>query len=189
MLATTRTGPRYEGLKVTREQYLDLPDDGYKYDVIDGVMHMSPSAFYPHNRVAVKLARLIDDYLEANNLGETVPETDVLLPDGGDPLRPDISVLLNESFDKVYGHIHGAPDIVVEVLSESSRERDLDLDLKADRYLTTGVKEYWIADPDAHALQIWVNDNKRAWQRRQGEAVKSDILAQLRIDQSWIFGK
>ena len=187
MLATTRTGPRYEGLKVTREQYLDLPDDGYKYDVIDGVMHMSPSAFYPHNRVAAKILRLLDDYLEANNLGETVPETDVFLPDGGDPLRPDISVLLNASLDKVYGHIHGAPDIVVEVLSESTRERDLDV--KADRYLATGVQEYWVADPEAKTLEIWVNDEKRVWLRRKDPEIKSQVLPGLKIDTGWIFGK
>ncbi|MDW8307732.1 MAG: Uma2 family endonuclease, partial [Leptospiraceae bacterium] len=86
-------------------------------------------------------------------------------PDGGDPLRPDISLILNENLHIVKTHLHGTPDLVCEVLSAASRERDLGV--KAERYLKCGVKEYWIADPDAKTLQIWYNAGSH-WEKAEG---------------------
>ncbi|MCS6972793.1 MAG: Uma2 family endonuclease, partial [Leptospiraceae bacterium] len=163
--ATIAVSPRYQGLPVTREEYLDLEEDGFKYDVIDGVMQMAPSPSFEHNDAESALITVLRNYLQRKPIGKAVIETDVFLPDGGDPLRPDISLILNENLHIVKTHIHGTPDLVCEVLSAATRERDLGV--KAERYLKCGVKEYWIADPDNKTLQVWYNA-KDHWEKVQG---------------------
>jgi Uma2 family endonuclease len=66
-------------------------------------------------------------------------------------------VLLSEKQNKVKMHIHGSPDMVVEILSPSTR--NIDLRVKSDRYLNCGVKEYWIVDPKEKTISVWRNEN------------------------------
>jgi len=176
--------PKYHGMKVTREIYLDLEDDGYKYDMIDGVLYMSPSAFFEHNRIIFRICGFLNDYFKKNQIAEAVPETDVFLPDRGDVLRPDISVILKENYDIIKGHIHGVPDIVFEVLSSSTRTRDLGI--KADRYLKNGVKEYFIIDPENKTISLWQNNNKIDWQKLENNRA-SYILPDFKLIEPEIF--
>ncbi|MDH4199714.1 MAG: Uma2 family endonuclease [Spirochaetia bacterium] len=179
--------PMYEGLKVTREEYLDLEEDGFKYDMINGVLVMSPSPFFDHNDVLTEIASLFRNFLRKMHIGKCVVETDVYLPDGGDVLRPDISVILKENYGIIKGHIHGVPDIVVEILSNATIKRDLGV--KADRYLSNGVKEYWIVDPDEKTIELWINTTPDSpgstgsqgtttnlWNKKEGGILKSSIL-------------
>jgi Uma2 family endonuclease len=176
--------PRYENLRVTREEYLDLVEDGFRYDMIDGVLQMSPSPEFEHAKNGNKLNFKILQYLEKNPIAEVVMECDVLLPDGGDVLRPDIIVILNENMNKVKMHIHGAPDIVAEVLSPSTRNRDLGT--KADRYLNCGVKEYWIVDPKEKSISVWRNEGT-VWKKETGEVLQSNVLLGLEVRNKDIF--
>lgn len=112
-------------------------------------------------------------------------ECDVLLPDGGDVLRPDIIVLLNENMNKFKMHIHGAPDIIAEVLSPSTRNRDLGI--KATRYLNCGVKEYWIVDPKEKSISVWRNEGTD-WKKESGDVLQSNVLPGLEIKSKKIFG-
>ena len=66
-------------------------------------------------------------------------------------------MLLSEKQNKVKMHIHGSPDMVVEILSPSTR--NIDLRVKSDRYLNCGVKEYWIVDPKEKTISVWRNEN------------------------------
>ncbi len=176
--------PRYENLRVTREEYLDLEEDGFRYDMIDGVLQMSPSPEFEHANFGNNLNLLFGTYLKIHKIGKVVMECDVLLPDGGDVVRPDISVILNENMNKVKMHIHGAPDIVAEVLSPSTKNRDLGV--KADRYLNCGVKEYWIVDPKEKSISVWRNEN-RVWKKETGNILQSDVLHGLKIVSKDIF--
>ena len=121
----TENRPRYDGWAVTREEYLDLEEDGYKYDVVEGVMHLTPSASSDHGNSQIRFAFLLESYLKTNRAGKAFLEVDVFLPDGGDPLRPDISFVVGERLNIIKTHIHGAPDLVCEVLSDRTATRDL----------------------------------------------------------------
>lgn len=177
----TSAKPRYQGWKVTREEYLDLTDDGFKYDVVHGEMRLAPSPSFQHGNIFVRIAAILGQYLEVHKTGSAVGEIDVFLPDGGDVVRPDLSFLLNENLNKVKTHIHGAPDLVCEILSESTRERDLGE--KADRYLKCGVKEYWIIDPERKSIQLWLNGTEK-WEKKESETLDSQTLPGLRISQT-----
>jgi len=181
--------PLYEGRRITREEYLDLPDDGYKYDMIQGVLHMSPSPFFEHCYAVSQFIYLLTGYLKKKPVGFAVSEIDILLPDGGDILRPDISFLFKEHKDIIIGHIHGVPDLICEVLSQKTATRDFGE--KAERYLKNGVKEYYILDPRDKSMQIWLN-RKTKWEKiicQKGDMLKSQILQGFHISAEEIFSE
>ncbi|MBE7439794.1 MAG: Uma2 family endonuclease [Spirochaetales bacterium] len=173
MATESKIASRYAGMRVTREQYLDLEEDGFAYEVVDGVMQLSPSPLFEHNDLLSGFLFAIRSFLREKPMGRAVVETDVLLPDGGDPLRPDLSFILKENMYIVQSHIHGAPDLVCEVISLSSRDRDLGE--KADRYLKCGVKEYWILDPKNRLIALWIN-RQDGWEKKSGESLESELL-------------
>lgn len=178
---TEHAGPRYHGLPVTREQYLDLPDDDYSYDMVQGVLFVAPSAEPEHGRVQVRFASVLDQHLRRHPVGVAMVEVDVLFPDGGDVLRPDVSFVLEERRSVLLKHIHGAPDLVAEVLSDSTADRDLST--KAGRYLANGVREYWIVDPRNRTVQLWLN-RKTHWEKRSVRILQSEMLPGFEIDQA-----
>jgi len=183
-LTLTQNKPRYEGVKVTREEYLDLDEDGYKYDMIQGVLTMAPSPHFEHNELEINFAVQLKKNLTLTNKGRVSVETDVFLPDGGDVLRPDISFILHENMGIVKTHIHGTPDLVCEVLSNATRRRDLGE--KADRYLKNGVKEYWILDPVEKTMELWLNRGA-AWEKKSGRQISSELLPGFEVKSEDIF--
>ncbi len=190
MIRPLTTGPRYAGLRVTREEYLDLDEDpDYRYDVIDGVMHVSPSPNADHSGAAGEFFFALRRFLEVHPVGKAYIELDVLLPDGGDPLRPDIQFIATEHLNIVKNHVHGTPDLVVEILSDSTDHRDLGP--KSDRYLQCGVQEYWILDPRNRTLRVRYNEGQgedRRWNEVAGERPKSRLLDGFQVTVKQIFG-
>ncbi len=165
--------PRYVGRKVTREMYLDLEDDGFKYDMVDGVLQLAPSGFSEHAETQSEVAAELVNRRGKKRAFRVFTELDVLLPDGGDVVRPDVCVVMKERADIIFKHIHGAPDLVVEILSDSTAEKDLGQ--KAERYRKCGVKEYWLLDPRNRTMQVWNNRGEK-WARRTGVELKSELL-------------
>ena len=75
----------------TYEDWLKLPDDGYRYEVIDGVLHMSPPPRIPHQRVSLRIVRRLADFVEERDLGEAFEApVGVRLPNQPVPVQPDI---------------------------------------------------------------------------------------------------
>lgn len=186
-----RRGAVYHGMPVTRERYLDLPDDGYKYDMIDGVLFVAPSPEPEHGIQHVQFATRLQGHLDQHGGGYAMIEIDVLLPDGGDVLRPDLSFVRKENRGILLKHIHGAPDLVCEVLSDSTARRDL-AD-KAERYLSNGVREYWIVDPRNSTLQLWIQrvdaNGARSWEKRDSGNLKSELLPGFVLNAESFFRK
>jgi Uma2 family endonuclease len=185
IVGTEKKTPLYEGRQVTREEYLDLADDGFQYDMIEGELHMSPSAFFEHNKAVSKFLTAIEIFMKKSGIqGELAPETDIFLPDGGDVLRPDVSFIQEKNKRIIIGHIHGTPDLVCEVLSDSTKERDLGV--KADRYLANGVKEYWILNPSDKSIYLWFNRGD-VWDKKSGSVLQSELLSGLQISLNDIY--
>lgn len=180
----TDNEPRYEGLRVTREEYLDLEPDGFKYDMIEGVLHLSPSADFEHGEAYGEFFFFVRSYLKEHPVGRATQETDIMLPDGGDVLRPDGCLLLNENWHKKKRRIHGAPDMIWETLSDSSEERDRGE--KSRRYLACGVREYWLLDPRVKSIELYCATRNPAgelvWERGTGNPLESRLLPGFKID-------
>ncbi len=128
-----------------------LPDDGKRYEVIDGVLYMTtaPSSF--HQWIVQRLVRYVGLPMEDQGLGFgfTAP-IGVLMP-GCDPVQPDYVVVLQANASIIRGgRIRGVPDLIVEVLSPGSIAYDQGVKLEA--YARAGVPEYAIIDPATRTL-------------------------------------
>jgi Uma2 family endonuclease len=118
-----------------------LPDDGLRYELIDGTLLVSPAPLPLHQRICFRLGRLLDDAL-ARDL-EVLPAPVDWQPDGTTSLQPDLLVM--RTADVTPQRLLGTPLIVVEVISPSSATTDRTA--KFDRYRRAGVDQYWIVDP------------------------------------------
>ena len=152
--------------RYTYADYCRLPDDGLQYEVIDGVLYMAPS---PHPRHQWTLSNLNDQLkgaVMAMGLGRVYfAPLDVIFPDG-DVSQPDLIFVSRDRLHIITNRgVEGPPELVVEVLSPSTRRRDLVL--KRRRYANFGVSEYWLADP--------VNRIIRVLELRGGEYVERGV--------------
>lgn len=125
---------------MAEEIYVE-PND--RYEIIEGVKYMAAAAAYDHNVITGRLFAIFDNYFNKNETGMVVQDADVCLSEGN-TFRPDLSVVCDFSKLGADKKIHGAPDLVVEVLSPSTAKRDFTQ--KMEIYARCGVKEYWIID-------------------------------------------
>ena len=126
------------------------------YEIIGGKKIMAPAPNPTHGGVIGRLYMFIGNYLDANDSGYVFGDnTDVRFPDGT-LLKPDLSVVLEKNSAVINWRrgIFGVPDMVVEVLSRSTRKRDLTI--KKDIYEAQGVKEYWIVDPWMKSIDVYL---------------------------------
>lgn len=130
-----------------------LPDDGNRYEVIDGELHVTPAPRPLHQRIATKLAIVLEPFVEHHRLGWVVTGPVDVLFGPRDYLEPDLIFLRreNEAFLSERG-IEGPPDLVVEILSPSTAPRDRGI--KRERYALHGVPEYWIVDAAARTVEV-----------------------------------
>jgi Uma2 family endonuclease len=131
-----------------------LPDDGNRYEVIDGVLYMTtaPSSF--HQWIVRRLDRFIGMRVEDLGLGWAFTAPIGLLMPGCDPVQPDfVLILATNTAVKIEGRIHGVPDLIVEVLSPSNAANDNEVKLGA--YARAGVPEYAIVDPRSRVLNAY----------------------------------
>ena len=117
---------------------------------------MSPAANLTHSDIIGRLYLFIGNHLLANKNGYIYPDdVDVHFSDGS-LYKPDLCVVLKSNEKILAGRkaIYGAPDMVVEVLSHSTRKKDLTI--KKDVYEAHGVREYWIIDPRAKSVSVYL---------------------------------
>jgi len=117
---------------------------------------MSPAANLTHSDIIGRLYLFIGNHLMANKSGYIYPDNvDVHFSDGS-LFKPDLVVVLKSNEKILAGRkaIYGAPDMVVEVLSKSTKKKDLTI--KKDVYEAQGVKEYWIVDPYMKAISVYL---------------------------------
>lgn len=135
----------------TYSEYARLPDDGNRYEVIDGELCVTPSPGPPHQRVAAKLFMILYRYVEEHGLGEMLWDLDLLFV-SGQFLRPDMLFVPREAAAGVTDRgMEDTPGLVVEVLSPHSKR--IDRIKKPPRYRDFGVPEYWVVDPFARAIE------------------------------------
>ncbi len=137
---------------LTYADYAALPDDGRRYELIDGELVMTPSPGFPHQWVVGRLFVTLDEHVRSRKLGIVfLSPLDVILSERSAP-QPDIGFVdrAGEALITDRG-IEGAPHLVVEVLSPSRPAHDLVT--KRRLYREHGVPHYWIADPERRTLE------------------------------------
>ncbi len=138
-------------IKLTYDDYVHFPDDGNRHEIIDGEHYMSPSPSTGHQDASRHIQFQLYVAIEKEGLGRVYnAPTDLQLSDT-DVVQPDLMVILAEHRHYVSpSRILGPPDLVVEILSPATADRDVTL--KRKLYEQRGVPEYWVVDLDAHAV-------------------------------------
>ena len=106
----------------TYQDWLNFPDDGWKYEIIDRELYMSPPPGTGHQRSSVRLASRMSIFAEENDLGEVLEAPcAVLLPNQPVPVEPDIFFIRKENLHIIQEkEVEGVPDLIVEILSPSN---------------------------------------------------------------------
>src|SRR5467141_1000925 len=128
-------------------------DDGNRYELIEGELFVSRAPGIPHQRVLLNLMIGLSDYLKANPIGILVPGAGAIFSDY-DAVIPDLAFVRNERWDQVVTgeKFTGALDLVIEILSPGTQNRQCDLSSKRLLYGKYGVKEYWVVDPETQSV-------------------------------------
>ena len=175
----------------TYDDFLRLPDDGVRYEIIDGMLYMTNAPDPEHQYAVGEIFAQIRNFAKANNLGVvyTAP-IEVHLPGIAQPVQPDVLFVSQARREIVKPKfIEGAPDLIVEVLSPSTYRTDRKV--KFDAYERAGVREYWIVNPKTHSIEVWTLARGEYALRGDcgpGERVTSDVLSGLDLLTDTVFG-
>ena len=167
----------------TYEDYIRLPEDGKRYEIMNGILLMSPSPTWSHQHAAFEIASYLRAHIKTTGLGEVIvaPFDVKIAPDI--VVQPDVMVVFREHFYRITeNYLNGAPDLAVEVASPGTATYDRNHKYQA--YAAAGVPEYWIVDPEARTVEILIlKDNSyQPLGIYRGQAVLSSrLVPTLRI--------
>ena len=132
-----------------------MPDDGNRYEIIEGELFVSCSPGLTHQIVLGNIVFLIRTYLEQNPIGTVVFTPGLILSEYSGVI-PDLVVFSHECASKIISgeRLTGPPDLVVEILSPGSENTRRNRVAKLQLYTRHRVPEYWIVDPAAQVLDI-----------------------------------
>ncbi len=139
-----------------------FPDDGRRYEIIDGELYVSKQPNWNHQIVCLVIGALLFEWSKATGLGLPNTAPGLVFADDDD-VAPDIVWIsrkrLSEALDAA-GHLRAPPELVVEVLSPGSANERRDLEAKLKLYSRRGVEEYWIADWRDQSLRVYRRDSE-----------------------------
>ena len=175
-------------------EFLELPESNTSPELINGELVVSPAPKHPHQRVVLKFAILLNEL--AGNMapdGEVVvspmdvhlDEHNVVQPDVFWVSGPESRCQLGED-----GYWHGAPDLVIEVLSPATTRYD-----KIDKfrlYEKYGSQEYWLVDPEAQVVEVFGQENDRFQHRGvfgPEESFDAQVLGGETVDLKRVFAE
>ena len=147
--------PAGSDVKLTYDDFLQFPDDGKRHELIDGEHYVTPWPNTKHQQISGNLHWLIRSYLETHPIGKVFYAPFDVLFSQFDVVEPDLLFVSTARLsDAVTSqHVISAPDLVVEIGSPSTRRRDETI--KRRLYERSGVKEYWIVDPDVDVVRVY----------------------------------
>ncbi|MFQ6034174.1 MAG: Uma2 family endonuclease [Candidatus Bipolaricaulia bacterium] len=180
-------------IKFTYEDYKSLPEsETRRYELLGGELVMVPSPTEYHQRISGNLEFILRQFVRERNLGRVYyAPLDVVFGKGEERevVQPDIFFVSKErSAIITEEEIQGAPDLIIEIISPGTGERDRGY--KKTLYARYGVKEYWIVDPEVETVEVFTPGEKgfvltRAY--RSADVLRSPLLEGLEIDLHEVF--
>jgi Uma2 family endonuclease len=176
----------------TYEDYLRLPDDGTRYEIIEGVLYMANAPSFEHQFAVSEILGELRKFVKEKRLGVVIPAPfEVHLPGIAKPVQPDVLFIAANRQPPTDTQIfEGAPDLVVEVVSPGSAR--LDRHIKFGAYEQAKAREYWIADPKTRSVEVYIlpaegSEYVLLGQFTGNDKLKSSVLAGLEIAVSALF--
>lgn len=141
----------------TYEDYAALPDDGKRYEILDGELFVTPSPLAWHQQISMNLTLALGMHVRAHKLGQLFYAPFDVVLSRTDVVQPDILFISAARAEIITrANVQGAPDLVIEVLSDGTRRND-EIQ-KRNAYDRFGVAEYWIVDPELELMTIYRRD-------------------------------
>jgi Uma2 family endonuclease len=138
-----------------------LPDDGKRYEIIDGELFVSKQPHFYHQQICTRIATLLVNWSNQSKLGQAVIAPGVIFAEDNDVV-PDVVWIRNERLTEALGDdgkFHSAPDLTIEVLSPGPTNERRDRDAKLKLYSRRGVMEYWIVNWQTYSIEIYRRHN------------------------------
>jgi len=175
--------------KWTEEAYFSLPETNRIIELSEGRLIITPAPTTEHQEISSRLHLLIGNFVLSNNLGKVCysPLDVRLWP--GTIRQPDIVFMSNEHKDRITERYWGVPDLVMEILSESTEKQDRTE--KFYEYGKAGVLEYWIVDLSEQTIEVFVLHRgayKLLGKWGTGEVAYSKVLAGFQVAVDGVFG-
>ena len=175
----------------TYEDYLRLPDDGRRYEIIEGVLHVTNAPNMAHQYAVAEIVGEIRRFVKEQRLGIVLPAPfEIHLSETSRPVLPDVVFIRADKQPELDApYYEGSPDLIVEVLSPSSVR--LDRHIKFDAYERAGVAEYWIVNPRTRSVEIYTlsaGEYALLGEFVGDETLTSKVLPGLSIVVSSLFG-
>ncbi len=146
--------------RLTAADWLAFPDDGQRYEVVDGELYVTPPPATRHQVVCSELGFLLQLHLRASRLGQLIHGPVGVRSADDVVVEPDLVVVLAANTGRIRKEwVLAPPDLVVEVLSPGTARRDLVV--KRELYERGGVAEYWVVDPEANQVEVLVLEGGR----------------------------
>ena len=177
-------------IKLTVHDYMSIPEgDDKRYELIDGELILAPSPVPQHQIISGNLFDILNSFVRSQELGLLMyAPMDVVLSEH-DVFQPDILFISNNRRDIIGDrNIQGAPDLVIEILSPETEDRDRGI--KRDQYLRFGVREYWIIDPQERTVEVLRAGDTQFETVRvypEGTTATSPILEGIRVEVDRLF--
>jgi Uma2 family endonuclease len=160
----------------------ELPETNQPSELHDGELIMSPAPSFWHQEVAFRFQRVLHDWVSTHRLGKVIgaPIDMVLSPHR--TVQPDVAFIAKDRLDIIRGAIRGPADLVAEVVSLGSRDKDRIE--KRDLYEQYGIREYWILDPEAQTIDVLhleASTYVLVMRARPGDVAESRLLPGFRV--------
>jgi Uma2 family endonuclease len=180
------------GLKLTYDDFLLFPDDGKRHELIDGEHYVTQSPNIRHQRISRHLIFLLELWLNEHPVGEVFYAPLDVLFSSFDVVEPDLLYVSIERAAALLAgqHVTGAPDLVVEIGSPGTRQRDETI--KRRLYERSDVVEYWVVDPDIDVIRVYRRAGDRFARVEElsseaGDVLTTALLPGLEIPLSRVF--
>jgi Uma2 family endonuclease len=168
--------PNPRGVKLTYDDFVLFPDDGLRHELIDGEHYVTPSPNTKHQAISIKLSARLFTWLEEHPSGKVFAAPFDVVFSQFDVVEPDLLYMSKARAAEILkdANVQGVPELVVEILSASTRRRDEAV--KRSLYERVGVSEYWVVDPKLDVVRIYRREGPRFAKPVELSAAAGDVL-------------
>jgi Uma2 family endonuclease len=174
-------------VKYTANDFLKLPE-GAPFELLNGKLTYMASPKILHQLILGNILSFLFLFVKKNKIGQVISSPMDVHFDKNNIVQPDILFVSNENKKIIQEYVIGAPDVVIEIFSNSTKKKDKNAKFKL--YQKHGVLEYWLVDPEIKSVEIYILKSKKFILKdkySEGEKLKSDIIKGFEMATSEIF--
>lgn len=171
-----------------------LPDSGNRYEIVAGELQVTRAPHWRHQTIADKICAALNAWSAESGLGEAATAPGIVFSEW-DAVIPDVVWAsfdrLEDILDDESGHLMGAPELIVEILSRAPKDRQRDQTTKLKLYSVQGVREYWIVDPKQKSIEVYRHSQgqlQKALTLYVGDMATTPLLPGFAADVAVFFG-